>query len=150
MDTARLSVNLKQNGDSTVLGRARAHSVVIDRPHVKGGKDRGPMGGELLLLSLGGCYFSTFLAAMKAEYGDFPTEPIEIMVTGILGSVPSRITDITLTMYASMLSKEKLEKPAVKAERGCIVHNSIKSSIPVHFNYIWLSEETFPSMMPST
>ena len=34
----------------TSEGRVREHRVLVDRPAAKGGHDRGPMGGELLLV----------------------------------------------------------------------------------------------------
>ena len=41
--------------------------VLIDRPQEKGGADRGPMGGELFLASIGGCFMSNLLAATSAR-----------------------------------------------------------------------------------
>ena len=51
-----IGVSLRPAGGSVVVGQARDHTVTIDRPREKEGTDAGPMGGELLLLALGGCY----------------------------------------------------------------------------------------------
>ena len=52
---ADLMVTVKQLKDTpTSAGTARQHQVVIDRPKEKGGLDEGAMGGEMLLLALGG------------------------------------------------------------------------------------------------
>ena len=50
-----IEVRVEQVGPSTSKGVARSHTVLIDRPVPKGGADQGPLGGELLLLALGGC-----------------------------------------------------------------------------------------------
>ena len=62
-----IEVQVDQVGPSTSEGRARDHRVLIDRPRRKGVDDRGPLGGELLLLSLGGCFMSTLLAAIRSR-----------------------------------------------------------------------------------
>jgi putative redox protein len=147
METSNLSVNLKHRGDTVILGQTRNHTVLIDRPKVKGGSDAGPMGGEYLLLSLGGCFFSTLLAAYKADYDEFPGESIEIMVSGALVSAPTRFSAFTVSVYASIALKEKLAKALLKAERGCIVHNTLRSSAPVRFEYSWVDSRAFPSLI---
>ena len=51
-----ISVEVEQVGPSTGSATARSHTVFVDRPVEKGGNDRGPLGGEYLLMSLGGCF----------------------------------------------------------------------------------------------
>ena len=36
----------------------RSHQVLVDRPVEKGGADEGPMGGELFLAAVGGCFMT--------------------------------------------------------------------------------------------
>jgi hypothetical protein len=48
-----VSVEIEQVGPSTGQATARTHTVFVDRPTDKGGHDRGPLGGEYLLVSLG-------------------------------------------------------------------------------------------------
>ena len=62
-----VTVTLARVEDTTIEGAARQHRVVIDRPEAKGGRDQGPMGGELLLLGLGGCFLSNLIAAARAR-----------------------------------------------------------------------------------
>jgi len=52
---------------STSESALREHRVLVDRPADKGGQDRGPMGGELLLAALGGCFMSNLIAAAAAR-----------------------------------------------------------------------------------
>lgn len=132
-----INVTLRHAGDTVTTGQARAHSVVIDRPEAKGGLDKGPMGGELLLLSLGGCFLSTFLGMAKADGLPLDRELVSLSVTGTLSPAPTRFTGITVEVTAPEELEGELAKPFLKAERGCIVHNSIKDSIAVAFEYRW-------------
>ena len=84
-----IGVSLRPVGGSVVVGRARDHTVTIDRPKEKEGTDAGPMGGELLLLALGGCYASTFLAALKAEDPGADASEVGFHIDGTLVSAPT-------------------------------------------------------------
>ncbi|WP_209442606.1 hypothetical protein RFN58_22965 [Streptomyces iakyrus] len=84
-----IGVSLRPAGGSVVVGQARDHTVTIDRPKEKEGTDAGPMGGELLLLALGGCFVSTFLAALKAEAPEADASEISFQVDGTLVSAPT-------------------------------------------------------------
>ena len=59
-----LTVQVEQVGPTTATAKARTHAVLVDRPAAKGGEDRGPLGGEYLLVGLGGCFLSNLLAAI--------------------------------------------------------------------------------------
>ena len=64
---AELEVTVRQvQATPTSEGQVREHRVLVDRPAAKGGHDRGPMGGELLLVALGGCFMSNLIAAAAA------------------------------------------------------------------------------------
>jgi len=138
---SNISVTLKTNGGTVIIGKARSHLVTIDRPEEKGGSNQGPMGGELLLLALGGCFMSTFLAALKADDCRVDTAKIEIQVNGVLATAPSRFSEIVVSLFAPLSMKELISKSLVKAERGCIVHNTLKNSLPIRFDYAWLQVE---------
>jgi organic hydroperoxide reductase OsmC/OhrA len=63
-------------GSTAVCTRIRKHELVTDRPAEKGGGNRGAMGGELFVASLGGCFMSNLIAERlhrgqhaKAVYG---------------------------------------------------------------------------------
>ena len=71
-----ISVSLKQVNEATTAAQIRNHAIDIDRPEAKGGHDKGAMGGELLLASLGGCFNSNLLAAIRArDLGDQRYQP---------------------------------------------------------------------------
>jgi putative redox protein len=52
---------------TTSRATVRSHTVLVDRPVAKGGRDLGPGGGEYLLVALGGCCTSHLLAASHAR-----------------------------------------------------------------------------------
>ncbi|MEU6593233.1 OsmC family protein [Streptomyces sp. NPDC046881] len=132
-----IAVSLRPVGASVVAGRTREHTITIDRPEDKGGTDAGPMGGELLLLALGGCYTSTFLAALRAEDPQADASEVGIRVTGTLVGAPTRFSDIDVTVSAPASLRQVIAKPLLKAERGCIVHNSVRDAITVRFTQEW-------------
>ncbi len=45
----------------TSKATVRTHTAIVDRGVAKGGLDRGPAGGEYLLVALGGCFAATCL-----------------------------------------------------------------------------------------
>ena len=122
-----ITVNLKQINDATTEGTARNHTVIIDRPEAKGGHDQGAMGGELLLLALGGCFNSNLLAAIKAR--EVAIDDISIEIHGTLEGTPAHYTEIEMIVNSDYEDREMLEKLVLIAERGCIVANSIKNAI---------------------
>ena len=72
----------------------REHRVRVDRPVDKGGRDQGPMGGELLLAALGGCFMSNLVAAARARA--MTVEGLAVVVHGTLGAAPPRFEAIEM------------------------------------------------------
>jgi putative redox protein len=132
-----IGVSLRPVGGSVVVGQARDHTVTIDRPKEKEGTDAGPMGGELLLLALGGCYVSTFLTALQAEDPEADASGIRFQVDGRLVSAPTRFSEITVQASAPSALRDVISKPLLKAERGCIVHNLVRGAVTVRFTHEW-------------
>lgn len=124
-----IEVEVEQVGPSTARGMARSHSILIDRPLAKGGEDRGPLGGELLLLALGGCFMSNLLAAIRARGA--AVSDVRITVRGTLGGTPERFTALALQVAATHDDPELLRKLATIAERACIVTNTLKEAVPI-------------------
>lgn len=52
----QVQVRIDQTGPATSTAQVRGHHVAVDRPLERGGDDQGPMGGELILVGLGGCF----------------------------------------------------------------------------------------------
>ncbi len=125
----QINVQLRQVGASTSEAVIRDHRVLIDRPVAKGGADSGPMGGELFLAALGGCFMSNLLAAIKARGVEM--SDIQIEVTGTLADSPARFTGIELYIAARSASPELLERLVEIADRGCIMMNTLRDKIEV-------------------
>lgn len=124
---AIISVALSQVGPTTSQGTIRQHSVLIDRPVAKEGEDRGPMGGELLLVSLGGCFMSNLLAAIKARSA--AVSDVRIAIDGTLESAPPRFSAVQMTIHARYQDRELMEKLVTISERACIVANTLKQAV---------------------
>ena len=122
-----ITVDVVQVGPSTSQATARTHTVVVDRPREKDGEDRGPMGGELLLVALGGCFVSTLLAAIRTRGA--AVSNVRVTVTGTVGGVPERFETITLRVAATYADHELMRKLVLMSERGCLVTNTLRDAV---------------------
>ena len=129
-----IQVKVEQISPATSKGTIRQHEVLIDRPEAKGGEDRGAMGGELLLASLGGCFMSTLLAAVKAR--DAAIANVSIALDGTLEGSPSRFTAIGMKIAGDYEDKAQMEKLVTIAERSCIVANTLKDAVELSFEVV--------------
>jgi putative redox protein len=125
--SATVEIEVRQISATTSEAVARQHKVLSDRPPAKGGEDKGPMGGELLLMGLGGCFMSNLLAAVKAREAD--VQNIQIAITGTLGEAPMRFTAIRMEISGEYTDRSEMGKLVTIAERGCIVANTLKNAI---------------------
>lgn len=115
---------ISASASEATIGR---HHVTIDRPTSKGGSDSGPMGGELFLASLGGCFMSNLLAAIKAR--DSKISDVRTEVTATLADSPSRFVRVELCVIADSDDRGLLEKLVEIAERGCIMVNTLRGTL---------------------
>jgi putative redox protein len=123
-----ISVEVRQVAQTTTSeGLVRQHRVSIDRPETKGGLDKGPMGGELLLLALGGCFMSNLIAAAGAR--NISVRGLKAVVRGELGSAPPRFESLMLEVHGQCSDEDAMQKIIEIAERGCIVHNTLKPGV---------------------
>ena len=124
-----ISVEIEQVGPSTGSATARSHTMLVDRPIEKGGDDRGPLGGEYLLVSLGGCFLSTLLAAVRTRNADVSN--VRVSVTGTIGGVPERFEAMALRVSATHTDDDLMRKLVVMAERGCLVTNTLNTAVAI-------------------
>lgn len=122
-----ISIEVEQVGPSTGSATARTHTVFVDRPVDKGGSDRGPLGGEYLLVSLAGCFLSTLLAAVRTREAD--VSDVRVSAVGTVGGVPERFEAIALHVSAKYSDRNLMEKLVAIAERGCLVTNTLKDAV---------------------
>lgn len=122
-----ISVEVEQVSPSTGQATARTHTVFVDRPADKGGNDRGPLGGEYLLIAFGGCFLSTLLAAIRTREADVSN--VRVSVAGTVGGVPERFESMALHVRARYSDEDLMRKLIAIAERGCLVTNTLKDAV---------------------
>jgi len=128
----QVQVNVKQIGSSASEGAAREHTAIMDRPQAKGGENRGAMGGEHLLMALGGCFMSNLLAAIQSREAEVSN--VNLTIFGTLEATPPHFSAVEMTVSADHNDKERMEKLVTIAERGCIVANTLKESVKLSIN----------------
>jgi putative redox protein len=119
---------------STSESAIREHKVLVDRPTDKRGQDRGPMGGELLLAALGGCFMSNLIAAAGARA--VTVDGLAVVVRGSLAAAPPRFASIEMEVRGRAGDPEALDKLVTIAERACIVHNTLAPAVPIKIRRI--------------
>ncbi len=124
-----IKIQLSQVSGSTTEATIRTHQMLIDRPVEKGGSDRGPMGGELFLAAVGGCFMSNLLAAIKARGAEI--SGVRTEVTGTLADSPARFAAVELSVTADSGSGELLERIVEIADRGCIMMNTLRGKLDI-------------------
>ncbi|BBO72116.1 hypothetical protein DSCA_60460 [Desulfosarcina alkanivorans] len=119
-------------GTTAARTQIRDHELVTDRPAEKGGGNQGPMGGELLVASLGGCFMSNLIAAFQGR--ELEPEGLTLTVRGTLDGTPPRFQKMALTVQGKGINREQMEKLIQIAERGCIVANTLKPFMDVEIS----------------
>jgi len=127
----QVKANVKQISSSASEGTARDHAVYCDRPEAKGGSNKGAMGGELLLMGLGGCFMSNLLAVGQARETDVSEINVELDAT--LEESPPHFSAVALTIAGNYPDRETMQKLVTMAEHGCIAANTLKNSVKLNF-----------------
>ncbi|MEZ5364827.1 MAG: OsmC family protein [Bryobacterales bacterium] len=122
-----IQIELTQSGPTTTEAAIRSHRTLIDRPEAKGGADLGPMGGELLLASLGGCFASNLFAAAKVR--EVSLEGVVITVEGELAEAPPRFASVAMRVSGGGVDRDTLHKLVTIADRACIVANTLRDAV---------------------
>jgi putative redox protein len=124
-----MKIQLRQISTSTSEATMGRHQVLIDRPTAKGGADAGPMGGELFLAAVGGCFMSNLLAAIRAR--EAVISDVRVEVVGSLADSPARFAGVELRVAAESRDRELLERLVEIADRGCIMMNTLRGKLDV-------------------
>jgi len=125
-----IRIAIHQTSASTSEAAIRQHKLAIDRPAAKGGDDQGPMGGELFLAAIGGCFMSNLLAAIKGRQSDI--SGVQTDVIGALAESPARFTAVELNVTAKFSDREQFEKLVEIADRGCIMMNTLRGKLDIN------------------
>ena len=120
---------VRQVGLSTSEGTVRGHTVLVDRPESKDGADRGPMGGELLLIGLAGCFMSNMFAAIRAR--DANVSDVQVRAEAHVTGTPARMSAFTLSVSADHDDPELMQKLMTIAERGCLASNTLREGCEI-------------------
>ena len=118
---------------TTFKATVRTHTFLVDRGVAKGGLDLGPAGGEYMLVSLGGCFTSHFLAAIRAR--EAAVTNVRVAVTGTLDGTPERFTAFTMDVSAQCPDPELARKLITMAGRACQVVNTLRQVAPIAITY---------------
>ena len=122
-----IHVTVDQLDHSASQGQARTHSLVMDRPEAKDGQNKGPMGGEAVLMGLGGCFMSNLLAAAKAR--EIKISHARTEIAAELADTPPRYVAIHMKVTAECEPADELKKLITIAERGCIAANTLGKAV---------------------
>ena len=122
-----MKIQVRQISAAASEAAIRDHKLLVDRPTAKGGTDQGPMGGELFLAAVGGCFMSNLLAAIKARQAAVSNVQTEVIAT--VAEAPARFSSVELCVSADCQDRELLEKLVEIAENGCIMVNTLKGKL---------------------
>ena len=118
---------------TTSRATVRTHTVLVDRGIAKGGLDLGPAGGEYLLVSLGGCFTSHLVAAIRAR--EAAVSNVRVAVTGTMDGTPERFTAFTMDVSAECQDSALVRKLITIAARSCQVTNTLSEVAPIAMTY---------------
>jgi putative redox protein len=129
-----VNVTVKQISPTTSQGVMRQHTVLIDRTEAKGGIDAGPMGGELLLTAIGGCFMSNLLEIFRRR--DIPIHDAVVDVIGTTEGTPARYTTVDMRVSGTYPDSAAFQKWVEMAERACIVANTLRPAVTIKISVV--------------
>ena len=125
----QITLELDQYSPTAMQLSHQHFQVVVDRPVEKGGGGQGLMGGQHLLIGIGGCFCSTFFAAAQSR--GLEVEGLKVKVVASMSdNLPKRFEAVTLEVTCSRNSDPKLFQKILKiAENGCLSVNTVKNGL---------------------
>lgn len=119
-------------GTGAFLGQAGSHVLLADRPVDKaGGSGLGFNGGELLALSLGGCFCND--VHYTAEELGLHIARLRIKVTIDLEGIPLVVQTATVTTDCELVDEIDVTELLSRARERCTVANSLRNGVQVTF-----------------
>jgi putative redox protein len=127
---AQITAKMEQQSLTATKGTARQFSVLVDRPPAKDGTDEGMMGGEMLLVALGGCFMSNLLEIVRTREANITNINVDVVGT-MAEDKPTRYASVELQVSAEHDNRDEFEKFVTMAERGCLVANTLKQGLNI-------------------
>lgn len=126
-----MSVSLRNvPGTKAAMGWAGGHTLVIDRAEGRaGGMGLGFNGGQMIALSIGGCFCNDLRFIAEAMGVDLET--IEVDVSIELDGKPLLVTSATLSVKITAAAGVDLAEVIRRTEADSTVTNSVRAGFPV-------------------
>lgn len=122
----QISIILNQFSPTAMKLQDQNFNIIIDRPIQKGGAGKGLMGGQHLLLGIGGCFCSTLFAATNSR--DIKIIGLQVNIIATIENAPKRFSNITLEVsYKKCSHPEEFNKLLKISENSCISINTLKN-----------------------
>jgi len=126
---SNITITLNQTSETAVQLQHDHFQITVDRPVDKGGGGKGLMGGQYLLIGIGGCFCSTLFAAAQSRSVDIEGLSVQVIASPS-DELPRRFTDVELKVsYLSCSDDREFDKLLRIAEQGCISVNTVKRGI---------------------
>ncbi len=127
-----VTVTVDQLDHTASLGTSRNHTLVMDRPVAKGGQNKGPMGGETLLMGLGGCFLSNLFAAANGR--DIRISNVRVEITAEYDETKPVYTDIHMKVTADSAFTKQFRNLVLIAEKDCISANTLSKAVSLRID----------------
>ena len=128
---AQVKLELIQTSASGMRLNHDDYSIRIDRPEEKGGGGDGLMGGQYMLIGIGGCFCSNLFAAAQAR--NIKIDGLQLTVQASISETsPNTFEDfILLPSYEYCSHEDQFDKLLKIAKKGCISVNTITNGANV-------------------
>lgn len=122
-------VTIEHVSGKQLLGIARSHRVVADRPLEDGGTDAGPTAGEFLLAALGFCTMGTLVA--YGSRAGLPTEGLKIHLAGEKARNPDRYGRIKVVVTVGEQVSAEIRQRLHRVAQACTIHNTLVHPVEI-------------------
>ncbi len=123
----RVTLELLQDG--SIAGRAREHSLKLDRPVERGGKGEGFTSTELLLLALGSCIVGNM--GSYANQQGIPMHAARLEVADEVAQAPTRVARVFVEAWLDGEIAEDQMAALIAAGSHCKLHNTLTRGLEV-------------------
>ena len=125
--------SIEHVSDTTSRATVRTHTVLVDRPAAKGGRDLGPAGGQVPGGGIGRLLHQP--PARRQPRARRRSLQLRVAVTGTLDGAPERFTAFTLEVSAACNDAALAQKLIAIAGRACQVASTLRQVAPIAIVY---------------